>query len=233
MGLTNASFVAPDQESEIVTEGSAVVHSEPSQEGNVPPKVDSEAEVLDEKVSKQIIKEGHGSKPSKYSTCFCKYPLAFCWLDVDFSIALVGLLLLFIWIFLSDQFHIGHSALQGMDQKLAAQIWGYMAWAATYWIGSWKRYVASSNFSSLPRRLHIQALSQPPCLPLWLRWCIEQGKARSDMTVEERIGAADRRKMDGNSLFKEEKLEEAMQQYEMVMHLSLSLSLFPTITVKV
>jgi len=53
------------------------------------------------------------------------------------------------------------------------------------------------------------------------------------MTVEERIGAADRRKMDGNSLFKEEKLEEAMQQYEMVMHLSLSLSLFPTITVKV
>lgn len=51
-----------------------------------------------------------------------------------------------------------------------------------------------------------------------------QGKARSDMTVEERIGAADRRKMDGNSLFKEEKLEEAMQQYEMVMHLPLSLS---------
>lgn len=44
-----------------------------------------------------------------------------------------------------------------------------------------------------------------------------KGKARSDMTVEERIGAADRRKMDGNALFKEEKLEEAMQQYEMVM----------------
>lgn len=38
------------------------------------------------------------------------------------------------------------------------------------------------------------------------------------MTVEERIGAADRRKMDGNALFKEEKLEEAMQQYEMVAH---------------
>lgn len=44
----------------------------------------------------------------------------------------------------------------------------------------------------------------------------EKGKARGDMTVEERIGAADRRKMDGNALFKEEKLEEAMQQYEMV-----------------
>lgn len=36
------------------------------------------------------------------------------------------------------------------------------------------------------------------------------------MTVEERIGAADRRKMDGNSLFKDDKLEEAMLQYEMV-----------------
>jgi hypothetical protein len=45
-----------------------------------------------------------------------------------------------------------------------------------------------------------------------------QGKARSDMTVEERIGAADRRKMDGNVLFQENELEEAMQQYEMVTH---------------
>lgn len=45
----------------------------------------------------------------------------------------------------------------------------------------------------------------------------KEGKARGDMTVEERIGAADRRKMDGNALFKEEKLEEAMQQYEMAI----------------
>ncbi|MBA0578411.1 hypothetical protein Gorai_020694, partial [Gossypium raimondii] len=45
----------------------------------------------------------------------------------------------------------------------------------------------------------------------------KEGKARADMTVEERIGAADRRKMDGNSLFKEDKLEEAMQQYEMAI----------------
>ncbi|KAF8396142.1 hypothetical protein HHK36_017755 [Tetracentron sinense] len=43
---------------------------------------------------------------------------------------------------------------------------------------------------------------------------IFQGKARSDMTVEERIGAADQRKMDGNVYFKDEKLEAAMQQYE-------------------
>lgn len=41
------------------------------------------------------------------------------------------------------------------------------------------------------------------------------------MTVEERISSADRRRMDGNALFKEEKLEEAMQQYEMVIFWSL------------
>lgn len=38
------------------------------------------------------------------------------------------------------------------------------------------------------------------------------------MTVEERIQATDRRKVEGNSYFKEEKLEEAMQQYEMVVN---------------
>lgn len=53
-----------------------------------------------------------------------------------------------------------------------------------------------------------------------------QGKPRSDMTVEERIGAADRRKMDGNTLFKDDKLEEAMLQYEMVFTNILLLVLF-------
>nr|DAD42395.1 TPA_asm: hypothetical protein HUJ06_000625 [Nelumbo nucifera] len=51
---------------------------------------------------------------------------------------------------------------------------------------------------------------------------VKEGKARSDMTVEERIGAADQRKMEGNAYFKDDKLEEAMQQYEMVIG-----SLFP------
>ena len=36
------------------------------------------------------------------------------------------------------------------------------------------------------------------------------------MTVEERIAAADRRKIEGNEYFKEKQLEEAKQQYEMV-----------------
>lgn len=43
------------------------------------------------------------------------------------------------------------------------------------------------------------------------------------MTVEERIEAADRRKKEGNELFSEEKLEEAMQQYEMVPNARFSL----------
>ncbi|GJM88022.1 hypothetical protein PR202_ga04038 [Eleusine coracana subsp. coracana] len=50
-----------------------------------------------------------------------------------------------------------------------------------------------------------------------LNWFLEKGKARSDMTVEERIAAADRRKIEGNEYFKEKKLEEAMQQYEMAI----------------
>lgn len=39
------------------------------------------------------------------------------------------------------------------------------------------------------------------------------------MTVEERIEAADRRKTEGNLLFKDNNLEEAMHQYEMVADL--------------
>ncbi|XVF33717.1 hypothetical protein REPUB_Repub17cG0192300 [Reevesia pubescens] len=60
-----------DDENEIVTEDTAFVHGEPPQDATGPPKVDSDVEILHEKVTKQIIKEGHGHKASKYSTCFC------------------------------------------------------------------------------------------------------------------------------------------------------------------
>jgi len=36
----------------------------------LPPKVNSEVEVLHHKVTKQIIKAGNGNKPSQNSTCF-------------------------------------------------------------------------------------------------------------------------------------------------------------------
>ncbi|XP_070681251.1 peptidyl-prolyl cis-trans isomerase FKBP42-like isoform X2 [Malus domestica] len=61
------------KENETVTEYATLVHGEPSQDANDPPKVDSKAEILHEKVTKQIIKEGHGQIPSKYSTCFLHY----------------------------------------------------------------------------------------------------------------------------------------------------------------
>lgn len=46
------------------------MHGQPPQDSVGPPKVDSAVEFLHEKVTKQIIKEGHGQKPSKYATCF-------------------------------------------------------------------------------------------------------------------------------------------------------------------
>lgn len=65
-------FADRDGDDDIVTEGASVVHGEPPQDESGPPKVDSEVEVLHEKVTKQIMKEGNGQKPSKYSTCFCE-----------------------------------------------------------------------------------------------------------------------------------------------------------------
>ena len=70
--LISSIFPGQDGESETIAESTSFVHGELPPDGSGPPKVDSEVEVLHEKVTKQIIKEGHGQKPSKYSTCFCK-----------------------------------------------------------------------------------------------------------------------------------------------------------------
>lgn len=67
------ALAGKEDENEVVTESSAFVKGELPQEFSMPPKVDSEVEVLHEKVTKQVIKKGHGQKPSKYSTCFSKY----------------------------------------------------------------------------------------------------------------------------------------------------------------
>ncbi|KAM0878372.1 hypothetical protein ACQ4PT_034920 [Festuca glaucescens] len=104
---------AGSSDNEITVEETSYVRTEPQQDGSVPPVVTTDMEVLHDKVKKQVIKEGQGKVPSKFSTCF--------------------------------------------------------------------------------------------------------GKARSDMTVEERIEAADRRKLEGNDYFKEKKFDEAMQQYEMAV----------------
>jgi hypothetical protein len=58
-------------DNEITVEEASFVHTEPPQDGSVPPVVSSNMEVLHDKVKKQVIKEGHGKKPSKFATCFC------------------------------------------------------------------------------------------------------------------------------------------------------------------
>ncbi|GFZ02680.1 FKBP-type peptidyl-prolyl cis-trans isomerase family protein [Actinidia rufa] len=169
-----------DGESEIVAESASFVHGELPPDGNGPPKVDSEVEVLHEKVTKQIIKEGHGQKPSKYSTCFLHYS---AWTESTRHK-------------FEDTWH---------EQRPLEMVLG-KGWELGYG--------KEGNFS-FP--------NVPPMADIIYEVELigfdetKEGKTRSDMTVEERIGAADRRKMDGNALFKDEKLEAAMQQYEMAI----------------
>ncbi|RZC57145.1 hypothetical protein C5167_004447 [Papaver somniferum] len=63
----------PDVDEEITAECASFVHGDPLQDSTGPPKSESKVEILHEHVKKQLIKEGHGQKPTKYSTCFCKY----------------------------------------------------------------------------------------------------------------------------------------------------------------
>jgi len=48
-------------------------NAEVEEDDMLPPKVNTEVEVLHDKVTKQIIKEGSGNKPSRNSTCFLHY----------------------------------------------------------------------------------------------------------------------------------------------------------------
>lgn len=52
------------------------MQSDTAEDHEGPPKVDSEVEVLHEKVRKQIIKEvANGPLPSKFATCFGEFVL--------------------------------------------------------------------------------------------------------------------------------------------------------------
>ncbi|EEF44615.1 fk506 binding protein, putative [Ricinus communis] len=176
--------IAKDDENEIVAESAAFVHEDPPQNGDGPPKVDSEVEVLHEKVTKQIIKEGHGQKPAKYSTCFLHYR---AWTESTQHK-------------FDDTWHEQRPVemVIGKEKKemtgLAIGVSSMKAGERALLLVGWELGYGKEGSFSFPN-----------------------GKARGDMTVEERVGAADRRKMDGNAFFKEEKLEEAMQQYEMAL----------------
>ncbi|XP_028777010.1 peptidyl-prolyl cis-trans isomerase FKBP42 [Neltuma alba] len=192
-------------QNEIITESSAFVKGEPPQEVSNPPKVDSEVEILHENVTKQIIKEGHGQKPTKYSTCFFHYrawtestqhKFEDTWDEQRPTEMILGK---------------EKKEMTGLAIGVASMKAGERALLRVGWeLG----YGKEGNFS-FP--------NVPPMADLIYEVELigfdetKEGKPRSDMTVEERIGVADRRKMDGNALFKEEKLEEAMQQYEMAI----------------
>ncbi|KAH0870618.1 hypothetical protein HID58_077640 [Brassica napus] len=202
-----------DQENEIVTEGSAFVDGEPpSQDGSVPPKVDSQVEVLDEKVSKQIIKEGHGSKPSKYSTCFLHYrawtkhtqhKFEDTWQEQQPIELVLG----------KEKKEMTGLAMGVASMKSGERALLHIGWELGYGKDGNFSFPNVPPMADLLYEVEVIGFDETKEAKGW----IVQGKARSDMTVEERIGAADRRKMDGNNLFKEDKLEEAMQQYEMAI----------------
>ncbi|XP_021890771.1 peptidyl-prolyl cis-trans isomerase FKBP42 [Carica papaya] len=194
-----------DQENDIVAEGAAFVHGDPPQDANGPPKVDSAVEILHEKVTKQIIKEGHGQKPSKYSTCFLHYrgwtestqhKFEDTWNEQQPIEMVLG----------KEKKEMTGLAVGVSSMKSGERALLHVGWELGY---------GKEGSFSFP--------NVPPMADLFYEVELigfdetKEGKARSDMTVEERIGAADRRKMDGNSLFKEDKLEEAMQQYEMAI----------------
>lgn len=194
-----------DGESEIVTESAAVVHAEPHQDGDAPPKVDAKVEVLHEKVTKQIIKEGHGEKPSKYSTCFVHYrawtestqhKFEDTWQEQRPIELVLGKEKKEM-----EGLGIGVSNMKSGERSLLRVGWE---------LGYGKE--GSFSFPNVPPMAdiiyEIELIGYDET---------KEGKPRSDMTVEERISSADRRRMDGNALFKEEKLEEAMQQYEMAI----------------
>lgn len=180
-------------------------NAEVEEDDMLPPKVNTEVEVLHDKVTKQIIKEGSGNKPSRNSTCFLHYrawaestmhKFQDTWQEQQpLELVLVrekkGL----------SGFAIGVAGMKAGERALLHVDWQ---------LG----YGEEGNFSfpNVPPRANL--IYEAELIGFEEA---KEGKARSDMTVEERIEAADRRRQQGNGLFKEDKLAEAMQQYEMAL----------------
>lgn len=192
-------------DSEIVAEATSVVRADPPQDDNSPPKVDSEVEILQEKITKQIIKEGHGQKPSKYSTCFLHYrawtkstqhKFEDTWQEQQPLELILG----------KEKKEMTGLAIGISSMKTGERALLHVGWELGY------GKEGSFSFPNVPPMADI--LYEVELIGFDET---KEGKPRSDMTVEERIGAADRRKMDGNGLFKDDKLEEALLQYEMAI----------------
>lgn len=198
-------LIDQNDDDNIVVEGSSVVHGGPSQDDSGPPKVESQLEVIQEKVKKQIMKEGQGQKPSKYSTCFLHYKawaentqhkFEDTWQEQQPLEIVIG----------KEKKEMTGLAIGVSSMKSGERALLYVGWELGYGKEGSFSFPNVPPMADIVYEVELIGFDET-----------KEGKARADMTVEERISAADRRKMDGNALFKEEKLDEAMQQYEMAI----------------
>uniref|UniRef100_N1QQI0 peptidylprolyl isomerase n=1 Tax=Aegilops tauschii TaxID=37682 RepID=N1QQI0_AEGTA len=196
---------AGSSDDEITVEDAPFARTELPQDGSAPPVVTTDMEVLHDKVKKQVIKEGHGKIPSKFSTCFVHYR---AWVQSSMHK-------------FEDTWQEQHPVeiVIGKEKKQMSGLGigvGHMKSGERALLHvSWELGYGKEGSFSFP--------NVPPSADLIYEVELigfddaKEGKARSDMTVEERIEAADRRKLEGNDYFKEKKFEEAMQQYEMAV----------------
>uniref|UniRef100_A0A6N2L289 peptidylprolyl isomerase n=2 Tax=Salix viminalis TaxID=40686 RepID=A0A6N2L289_SALVM len=203
--ITQPNRLAKMMRMKIVKEQSADAHGDTLQDGNLPLKVDSAVEILQEKVTKQVVKEGHGQKPTKYATCFLHYrawtestqhKFEDTWLEQRPFEMVLG----------KEKKEMAGLAVGVSSMKAGERALLHVGWELGY------GKEGSFSFPNVPPMADI--IYEVELIGFDE---VKEGKSRGDMTAEERIGSADRRKMDGNSLFKDEKLEEAMQQYEMAI----------------
>ncbi|XP_078437287.1 FKBP-type peptidyl-prolyl cis-trans isomerase family protein [Wolffia australiana] len=192
-------------ENDVVMEGAAFTSSEPIQDEEGPPKVDSEREILHDKVTKQVIKDGHGQKPSNFSTCFVHYrawaessshKFEDTWQEQRPLELVLG----------REKKEMAGLAIGISNMKSGERALLHVGWELGYGKEGNFSFPNVPPMANLVYEVELIGFDE-----------IIEGKARIDMTVEERIEAADRRKQKGNTLFKEEKFEEAMQQYEMAV----------------
>ncbi|CAN6703178.1 unnamed protein product [Malus baccata var. baccata] len=175
-------LVCQDGENETVTEYATFVCGEPSQDANGPSKVDSKADILHEKVTTQIIKEGHGQIPSKYSTCFLHYR---AWTEST-----------------RHKFEDTWDEQRQLEMILGKAFNHYVV------VLNAMNFLLVVYFCYCNREKSISFPNVPPVADI----SYEVELIGFDKTKEVSwIAAADRRKMDGNALFKDEKLEEAVK----------------------
>jgi len=180
-------------------------NAEVEEDDMLPPKVNTEVEVLHDKVTKQIIKEGSGNKPSRNSTCFLHYrawaestmhKFQDTWQEQQPLELVLG----------REKKELRGFAIGVAGMKAGERALLHVDWQLGY------GEEGNFSFPNVPPRANL--IYEAELIGFEEA---KEGKARSDMTVEERIEAADRRRQQGNELFKEDKLAEAMQQYEMAL----------------